>query len=157
MNLTILDHKGPTWRTARTKQAVHKIAPMLMSVQRCAALTICVNYSNNIYDNANGTCHEHRDDPTQHARRFTIKLQREMPWSQTVTTLAHELVHASQFASGKLQRNQTYRSQVSWKGGPWEEMENIEHLDRPWEWEARLKEHDLAAAYFKIEEPNWVF
>lgn len=91
------------------------------------------------------------DAPT----KYEITIQRDMPWSWTLKTFAHEMVHVHQWATKRLRRKwdsdlSTWVS--SWENGPWVDKKTIPYASRPWEIEARAKEEGLLEAFFKAEQ-----
>ena len=91
---------------------------------------------------------------------FIVTLQRDMPWTWTVTTFAHEMVHVHQFATGRLRYRWDFelgKWLASWENGEWKDKDAIPYRERPWEVEAYAKETDLREAFFKVENPTGTF
>lgn len=87
--------------------------------------------------------------------QFKVTVQKDMPWTWTLSTFAHEMVHVWQYATGVLR----YRWfdgewQDQWDGGSWTKEGSITYRDRPWEVHARSKEAALIQGFFAIEQKD---
>lgn len=95
-------------------------------------------------------------------REFEIDLARQRNKLNMMATLAHEMVHAKQFAYGEMRDRYIKRRMVTlWKG---EDYSHLKYWDQPWEIEAYGLEPGLLAhflnqhklyAYFKT--PAWLW
>ena len=79
---------------------------------------------------ADGWCYVEDDDVRP--REFTIQLEKTLDELALLTTLAHEMVHVWQYASGKLRLYQDGRHRYDGKVY----SSNTKYVDRPWESEA---------------------
>ena len=87
-----------------------------------------------------GYCLATDDADSQRPREFDIEIKKDLPLRTLLETVAHELVHAKQFARGEL-----YQSSVTAKHrwqGEWLNS-NPEYWDLPWEIEAHGRELGL--------------
>jgi hypothetical protein len=90
--------------------------------------------------NLSGECYPMEEDPNP--RHFVIRLNPETSSESIYATLAHELVHVKQFATGEMYDYISFDGQKlqvvkSWKGKTWEPEENqCSYYDSPWEIEA---------------------
>ncbi len=91
--------------------------------------------------------------------QFEMEIQRDMPWTWTLQTFAHEMVHIWQYTTGRL-RIKWSREQGtwlrSWCGGEWVNKKDIPYEKRPWEIEARAMEGKLTEAFFKVEKTTGI-
>lgn len=96
------------------------------------------------------------DFDSSRPRWFTIKLVRQSDDKDTLTCLAHEMVHLKQFVKGELSQKITPTkggdlvSEALWNGRPWK-PKGKEHayFDSPWEYEAHAREQGL---YYRLLE-----
>jgi hypothetical protein len=93
-----------------------------------------------------------KTNPTE----FVITLQGDMPWTWTLTTFAHEMVHAHQLATSRLRISLIDGEWMySWMGGTYVKPKkggSLDYREQPWETEAYAKEKALCDAFFKVEE-----
>jgi len=86
---------------------------------------------------------------------FHIHLNDNVPFLELLSTLAHEMVHVVQFATGKLRIEY---GQWIWKGisyGPAPYMGKDVDNDLPWEYDAYSKEPELARKFVKQYYSIW--
>ena len=88
---------------------------------------------------------------------YTIQVKKDMPFLEKIVTLAHELVHVSQFVTGRLGILDTAKGVdgfIVWEGSQLDALalRRMTYKDRPWEIEAFACERDLAKAYLAWEE-----
>lgn len=74
-----------------------------------------------------------------------IWIDRKAGRSEQMSTLAHELVHASQLIFEEMRRLDTYR--VAWKDGNTYDVRQTAYHDRPWEEDAHHRSADLRRSY----------
>ncbi len=84
---------------------------------------------------------------------YTIQLKKDMPFLTKIITLAHELVHVSQYVTGRLAMFvDASGTTVMWEGESLGDFTLIPYQARPWEKEAFAMERDLAWQYLGSEE-----
>ncbi|KKM97143.1 hypothetical protein LCGC14_1171120 [marine sediment metagenome] len=88
-------------------------------------------------------------DPRGRDGWYTIQLKKDMPFLSKIVTLAHELVHVSQYVTGRLTLADGC---VTWEGSYLGSIRLIPYLTRPWEVEAFGNETKLAKQYLAWEE-----
>jgi len=154
--------KETAWREARLKQAVSFFARSL-NVPRPKYLDISLLMSSAkllVEDGEHGNCKPlYHDLIKGNPCHFKITIQRDMPWSWTIKTFAHEMVHVQQYATGRLRHKWDIENSIwlrSWENGAWIDKKTIPYPDRPWEIEARAKEGPLSEGFFKIEEATGI-
>jgi len=81
-------------------------------------------------------------------RHVLIALLRGQAFASLFTTLAHELVHAAQYLTGRLVWPGEGR--VSWEGRLYEKHERPSYADAAWENEARAAEPAALAYYHRL-------
>lgn len=80
-------------------------------------------------------------------KEITIVLDSRLPLEQLAVTLAHEMVHAKQFAKGRLQTYMQGDTLINvWQG----KVIDLPYYNRPWEREAWRQERDLACRLFAL-------
>jgi hypothetical protein len=102
---------------------------------------VTVKFKNNL--GADGFC-DVENDETEKYRDFTICIEKQLPRSTIVETVAHELVHVYQFATDKLRytANGNYRWEGDFIDG------ETPYFSRPWEIEAYELEESLLSHWF---------
>jgi hypothetical protein len=74
---------------------------------------------------------------------YGVRIQRDIPYGAQLATLAHEMVHVSQMATGRLAHD---GHTPVWLG---KRMGRIAYMDRPWEVEARALSAELLDAHLR--------
>lgn len=87
-----------------------------------------------------GYCLPTDDADPQRPREFDIEIKKDLPLRTLLETVAHELVHAKQFARGELYQS-SRTAKHRWQG-EWLDK-NPEYWDLPWEIEAHGREVGL--------------
>lgn len=85
-------------------------------------------------------------DSNDRPREFEITLSRNLPWTDILQALAHELVHVKQFARNEMKDYLSNRP-TTWFGKPIDA--DMPYYDLPWEAEAYDREVVLMHAYVK--------
>ena len=85
------------------------------------------------------------DRPTK-PREFTVRLDSSSNLANIIKTLAHEMVHVKQYATGELK--DTTLESVIWLG-EYYSCEKIHYYDWPWEIEAAGRETGLYVRYME--------
>lgn len=152
--------KDTRWRDERLKQAVSYFARTLripnpkvldITLKMSARKKLVESGTRGVCSPTNSLTEAADSLPTN----FIITLQRDMPWTWTLTTFAHEMVHAQQFATGRLKM--AYKDKVwcyCWEDGDWVKPINSgpAYRAQPWEVEAFAKEAHLRDGFFQIEK-----
>lgn len=115
-----------------TTFVVQKLMPRMRNLEFNIKLTTLKD--------ACGYCLATDDADSNRPREFDIEINKNQPLRTLLETVAHELVHAKQFARGEL-----YQSSVTAKHrwqGEWVEK-NPDYWDLPWEIEAHGREVGL--------------
>lgn len=87
---------------------------------------------------------------------FHIELESKMPFLCILATLAHEVTHVTQFATGRLQSvsNEWFWEGKSYGFDPYSGEEAID-TQLPWEYHADCKEVELVRKFVKQYYSNW--
>lgn len=93
------------------------------------------------------------DDDNRRPREFTITLSSGMSKRQMLLTLAHEMVHVSQYAKGELKDYVRNAARCSWRGEQFD-LNNINYWSLPWEREARGYEAELYAFFMDSQRKS---
>lgn len=80
-------------------------------------------------------------DFPQNSRMFNFEIDNNLSYKTTICSVAHELIHARQFARGELSAAR-YPPFLVWKGEIINESET-RYFDLPYEFEAHAREDDL--------------
>lgn len=95
-------------------------------------------------------------DCCKRPRDFIVTINPYLSRKSQLSTLAHELVHVKQFATGEL-KSEVIGTLQKWKDSYIDHSET-EYFDLPWEIEAWGREHGLYMRYIKhLHEENKVF
>jgi len=96
------------------------------------------------------------DDRLKKPREFTITVDSTVPMRRIMESIAHEMIHLKQYATGEMQ--DTDRSEVvKWKGLDIN-LQQWEYWDRPWEIEAHGKELGIFirwAEHCDLSKESW--
>ena len=89
-------------------------------------------------------------------RWYYVHLNNNVPFLELLSTLAHELVHVVQFATGRLENEENW----IWEGtdygdNPYQNDAELDSANLPWEYEAHTKEIVLAKKFVKQYYSNW--
>lgn len=96
-------------------------------------------------------------DERLYPRDFEIRIDSSMNMYAIVRALAHEMVHAKQYALGELMDGPSYL-RVRWMDKWIKSQDEKNYWDRPWEIEAYGKETGLAESFlidFKYQGSKW--
>ena len=87
---------------------------------------------------------------------YVIQLNNDVPFLELLSTLAHEVVHVIQFATGRLKNDTlTWKWQnVDYGEDPYTGDEDVD-CKLPWEYDAYCKEIDLVRKFVKQYYSNW--
>lgn len=123
------------------KKALHWYAKKLLGPRLYDKVTIHLEFTkegmcNNLY---NGFCDW--NDKKFRGRDFTITINSGISKRDTLTTIAHEMVHVKQYAKGEM-RDSYFIGGVSWQGKS-VNTDKLEYWDTPWEIEAFGREKGL--------------
>ncbi len=91
-------------------------------------------------------------------KKFTIYIKRSLDLKDKLQTLAHEMIHLSQFATGKMMEKMLIgkaHNNVMWKGRWYGKFDKQEYMERPWEKEAWEGEESLCNKFLNtiLENP----
>lgn len=120
------------------KYAVKWFGHMLMNHKLCAKLTIHIE--NDMDPSHYGEVEEHYSDGKR-TRIYTIRINPKLTKKNYLHTLAHEMSHVKQYATGELREGLKTR----WKGEIFDERTT--YYDTPWEIDAYGREHGL---YYRL-------
>jgi len=87
-------------------------------------------------------------DQNLRPRYFSIPIDREQSRLQCLRTLAHELIHLKQFATGEMFSYASNENITRWRGRKIID-DDVAYNKQPWEREANRLEFDLVKAYQK--------
>jgi len=140
------------------RSAAHFYADILFGPRLANNISLWVHNRKNLLtkDGMYGSCTA-LDDDNRYPRQFAIHLDSSVPRKMLFETLAHEMVHAKQYARGEL-RN-LWSGKTSWQGQHIDE-ELMEYYDHPWEIEAHGRERGLFIRWINhegIQNQKWTF
>ena len=115
---------------AQINQAMNFFRDFLFQKQYRLAMNTYVDVEVKRDIGADGWCFVEDDD--RRPREFTIQLEKTLDELALLTTLAHEMVHVWQYATGKLKLYQDGKHRYDGKVY----SSNTKYVDRPWESEA---------------------
>jgi hypothetical protein len=115
---------------AQINQAMNFFRDFLFQKQYRLAMNTYVDVELKRDIGADGWCFVEDDD--RRPREFTVQLDKTLDELALLTTLAHEMVHVWQYATGKLKLYQDGKHRYDGKVY----SSNTKYVDRPWESEA---------------------
>ena len=155
--------KENAWRHKRLTQAVSFYAKTLrIPNPKELDITLKLSYAKKmIAESHRGNCNPALESYINgNLYIFTITMQGGMPWSWTLSTFAHEMVHAHQLATGRLRIaivDGVWK--YSWEQGEWVVPVKLGHSnysEQPWEKDALSKQDSMRDAFFAIEEATGI-
>jgi hypothetical protein len=129
------------------KTRVHNVAMFYAALIRLQRFTSTVNIRQmrGLYKNIGA--YGETNDISHMGGGVEVLLDANLPFSQLLSTLAHEMVHVKQILCGVLKTeiitttdaagNRALEQRLYWKG---KDMTHLDYLDRPWEKQAFSKE-----------------
>lgn len=123
----------------KIKRAVEYFGELLMTKRMLSSLSITVKFSETHRDEnfEDGSCTW--EDDYVRPKEFTIILHSYKSEHKLLTTLAHEMVHVKQFATGELRDLISNAHSISWRGKRFD-TRKINYWDYPWEIDAHGRE-----------------
>ena len=88
------------------------------------------------------------EDDNSRPREFTITVNSKVGYRTTLLTLAHEMVHVKQYATGELRDALRGPTLHRWRNKPYD-AKVVDYCDHPWELEAYGREYGL---YLRFRE-----
>jgi len=128
--------------------ATKYFARHLMTERLCKVLTLQLSCDINHYCHGSSVWTDRNDRP----REFDIVLNSSIGKRTQLITLAHEIVHVKQYATGELKsllRERTER----WKG-TYISQDDVSYFDKPWEIEAYGRELGMYQMYMQWKK-DW--
>jgi hypothetical protein len=86
-------------------------------------------------------------DDNHRCREFVILIHKKLNKKQTLITLAHEMVHVKQYATGEL-KDYLRTESVRWQNKVFS-LDKVKYWSSPWEKEAYKKDETLYEAFKK--------
>lgn len=133
------------------KEACKFFAEYLLGKRLAANIDLTLEFEQPDHDFDLGFCSW--DDDNDKPRFFTITINRNLSKKQTILTLAHEMVHLSQYAKGHLKDYVRGAARCKWHGKPYN-VEEMCYWSLPWEREARGMEAELFVYFRDIRRGN---
>jgi len=115
-----------------------------LSINVSTPLTVMIMSSQLLPAHLSGVM-EHGEDETLGVSNVMIKLNAQLSATDLTRVLAHEMVHAAQYAKGNLVK--VNGMMFRWKGQMIVDINHIPYRQRKWEKEAFAMERDLVKAY----------
>lgn len=124
------------------KSALNFFAESLMHKNLCRNIKVRVCFGEDL---ENTTVWE---DDNSRPREFTITVNSKVGYRTTLLTLAHEMVHVKQYATGELRDALRGPTLHRWHNKPYD-AKVVDYWDHPWEIEAYGREYGL---YLRFRE-----
>jgi hypothetical protein len=93
-------------------------------------------------DSMSGCCLPEDDAVNGKHYIFTINIEKDLTWIDTLSILAHELTHVKQFSSGELRYDPKTYDMSIWQGVRYDDKK-IPYPQQPWEIDAVANEKRL--------------
>lgn len=134
-------------------------ADVLFGERLARNISLWVHTSKNLLEKKGmyGSCMAIDEDIRRYPREFVIHVDTSVPRKMMLETLAHEMVHAKQYARGEMR--ELWSGKTSWKGQHID-GELMEYYDHPWEIEAHGRERGLFIRWINfegIQNEKWTF
>jgi len=126
-----------------TKYVTKKLMPRMHSLE------VSIRLRSFGKDDAYGYCLPSDEADLARPRQFNIEINSKLKLRVLLETLAHELVHAKQFARGELYQS-TVTMRHRWQG-TWMPAKLPNYWDQPWEIEAHGREAGLFVRWCEAE------
>lgn len=130
------------FKAEEIRSAINFFAESLMHKNLCRNISLRVCFGEHL---DNTTVWE---DDNNRPREFMITVNSKVGYRTTLLTLAHEMVHVKQYATGELRDMLRGPIPHRWMNKPFN-MENVDYWDHPWEIEAYGREYGL---YLRFRE-----
>ena len=142
MNVII---KGGSTRQKELAQDIIKFSgKKLLSHQMYPYINVTCKIRRNMFDeiSAYGLCLISNENKTKKLRNFIIYVDANLRQRMLLQTIAHEMVHIKQWATGQLNDINSKDKKVWFDGMPYDD-EKLDYFDLPWEIEAHGREMGL--------------
>jgi hypothetical protein len=134
-------------KSEEIKDALNFFAETLMSKRMCNGISIKVCFGEK---QENTTVWE---DDNYRPREFTITVNSKVGYRSMLLTLAHEMVHVKQYATGELRDSLRGPTLNRWMNKPYDS--NVtDYWDQPWEIEAYGREYGLYLRFRERRKKN---
>lgn len=139
MHVEVIGHRSKRLKELMIN-ATKFYCSLLMTKRMCDSLEIYILLKKHLEEDYSGFCMflDHYDG----IRTFEIELAKGYTVNETLSSLAHELVHLKQFAKGELKDDMVTASIFKWKGQDIDENK-VNYWDLPFEIEAYGREKGL--------------
>lgn len=139
MHIEVIGHRSKKLKDLMAN-AIRFYCTLLMSKRMCNSLEVYVIIKKKLEFNYSGFCTY--VDHYKGKRIFEIELAKGFSVRETLCSLAHEVVHLKQFATGELKDTMVTANISEWKGEEIDESK-IDYWDLPFEIEAYGREKGL--------------
>lgn len=130
------------FKAEEIRSALNFFAESLMHKNLCRNINLRVCFGEDL---ENTTVWE---DDNNRPREFTITVNSRVGYRTTLLTLAHEMVHVKQYATGELRDALRGPTLHRWHNKPYD-AKVVDYWDHPWEIEAYGREYGL---YLRFRE-----
>lgn len=134
-------------KSEEIKDALNFFAETLMSKRMCNAISVKVCFGEK---QENTTVWE---DDNHRPREFTITINSKVGYRNMLLTLAHEMVHVKQYATGELRDSLRGPTLHRWMNKPYD-AKDVDYWDQPWEIEAYGREYGLYLRFRERKKKN---
>lgn len=132
------------------RMALRYYSERLMSKRLCSNISVRLLYKKGLLkNNLLEACCVCEDDDNR-PREFTITADADLSKRKLLMSLAHEMIHVKQYATGQLKYYLRGPARCQWLGKPVND-DSIPYPDLPWEREAWTKEVDLYREFIRIK------
>jgi len=133
---------------AAAKLACEYYLSLLLPPRFIEKITIDIEFAHKLDGDADGYCEVIGNNERGKPREFLIQIRKNKSKRYMMMTLAHECVHAKQYAMGEITENMN-----TWKGK--RVPASTDYWDQPWEIEAHGREYGLFARFAKTYKTRY--
>lgn len=150
IKVRILNCKDPALRS-KIRRCSHYFIKELMPRKQRLSITITFDPRLLIEHNMSGSCMPEDIAVNRKHYEFSISIDSNLKFDETISILAHELTHVKQYASGELSYDGRYPNISIWRGKRIDFVK-VKYKDHPWEKDAILNEIVLRDKLFTLTD-----
>ena len=147
MHIEVIGHRSKHFKDIIAR-AVEYYCTLLMSKRMCQSIEVYIILKKKLENNFSGYCSY--IDHHSGVRTFEIEVAKGQSVRDTLSTIAHEVVHLKQFAKGELKDSINAGNISVWNGQKINE-DKIDYWDLPFEIEAYGRERGMMTRFVQKE------